>query len=213
MFKRSANFQSPSYSIPILFSSPFSQVVTASLLWCTFVCNVACFKKTRDFAFKNCFKETVKIMQLHFLVEQSLMGLGGRGSLITEAGKQIHRTWLATHSLSLECTQLRSPQKHGSCSEARRRKDNISLGRVIWHFNIEVLVLPSGLYAKLQKPELYPSPWAVDRNLALTLMDFLYVCQKVRTTKPVLEMATYILRMSSCWQMEDRKSNQFFHVL
>lgn len=167
----------------------------------------------RDFSFKKCFKEIVKILQLHFLVEQSLVGLGGRGSLFTEAGKQIHRTWLAMHSLSLECTQLWSPQKHGSCSEARRRKDNISLGRVIWHFNIEVLVLPSGLYAKLYKPELYPSPWAVDRSLALTLMDFLYVCQKVRTTKPVLEMAACIVCMSSYWQMEDRKSNWFFHVL
>lgn len=147
----------------------------------------------RDFSFKSCFQETVKILQLHFLVEQSLMRPRGRGSLVTETGKQIQRTWLATHSLLLECTQLWSPQKYGSCSEARRRKDNISLGRVIWHFNIEVLVLPSGLYAKLWKPELYPSPWAVDRSLALTLMDFLYVCQKVRTTKPVLEMATYIL--------------------
>lgn len=65
-----------------------------------------------------------------------------------------------------------SPLKQGSLSEARRRKDNISLVRVIWHFNIEVLVLPSGLYAKLEKPELYPSPWAVDRSLARTSVEF-----------------------------------------
>lgn len=141
------------------------------------------------------------------------MALGGKGSLVTEAGKQIRRTWLATHSLSLEFTQLWSPQKEGGLSEARRRKDNISLVRVLWHFNIEVLALPSGLYAKLEEPELYPSPWAVDRSLARTLMGFLYVCQKVGTTKPVLEMATYIVHQGSSWQMEDRESNQFFHVL
>lgn len=72
----------------------------------------------------------------------------------------------------LEFTQLRSPLKQGSLSEARRKKDNISLVRVIWHFNIEVLVLPSGLYAKLEKPELDLSPWAVDRSLARTSVEF-----------------------------------------
>lgn len=183
------------------------------MLWCILVCNASRSKKRRDLAFKYRFKESAKNLQLLFMVEQSLMGVGGKGSLVTEAGKQIPRTWLATHSLSLEFTQLRSPQKQGSLSEARRRKDNISLVRDIWHFNIEVLVLPSGLYAKLEKPELYASPWAVDRSLARALMDFLYVCQKVRATKPVLEMATYIVHRSSSWQMEDRKSNQFFHVL
>lgn len=69
----------------------------------------------RYLAFKYCFKESVKILQLFFLLEQSLMGLGGKGSLVTEAGKQIPGTWLAKHSLLLELTQLRSPQKREVC--------------------------------------------------------------------------------------------------
>lgn len=68
----------------------------------------------RHLAFKYCLKESVKVLQLLFLVEQSLMGLGGKGSLVTEAGKQILGTWLAMHSLLLELTQLWSPQKQGS---------------------------------------------------------------------------------------------------